>query len=339
MPVELLERLLVDLTNTGTHFNAVFPFWLGESLLHPRFAAIFERLMEWNFANARFNHLEFDSNAHFLDEAMTDHLLSFQKMQVLAPDTFLRLDLSLDSIKPDIYRKIRPGGNPVLPIQNALHFLAERHRRKIKWPRVTLQMVVQEANASQVQEFCEFFRNETEQLGIPLSFAYARNKDAFSGLDDVEDAVFLRPLYTSAEQQPAADELFDEVIATTSAAIPWQRVSSSADDQAHCGTGNRSQPTIQGCCHYLMTRPLVTIDGDVLPCFNDEGASVVLGNIREQSFSNIWNGSRAQELRILQSKSSEQGRCFKECHGYTLFREQSIPPRRAEISIPPEELP
>lgn len=339
LSLELLERLLGDLERIGAHFNAVFPFWLGESLLHPRFGSIFQRLMEWNFANARFNHLEFDSNAHFLDAELTDTLLSFPRLQVLAADTFLRLDLSLDAVDPDIYRSIRPGGDPALPVANALVFLAERQRRKMSFPRVTLQMVVQEANAGHVTEFCRFFAREAEALGLDLAYAYACNKDAFGDLDALGDAVFLRPLSTSPARQDDADRLFAETIAASGRSIPWRRVSRPEEDAVHVGAGNRGKPPIRGVCHYLMSRPLVTADGDVLPCFNDEGADLVLGNLREASFAEIWWGRRAEELRRLQTAACEAGRCLADCHGYTPFRESPPPPPRPGILIPPEELP
>ncbi len=98
MDRDLFTSIVEDISNSGVHFNAVFPFWLGESLMHKDFPYFFEKLMSLNFANSFFNCLEFDTNAYFLNEEMSKHLLNFQKYQTLREDSFLRIYFSIDSI-------------------------------------------------------------------------------------------------------------------------------------------------------------------------------------------------------------------------------------------------
>jgi len=41
----------------------------------------------------------------------------------------------------------------------------------------------------------------------------------------------------------------------------------------------------------------VTWNGDVVPCCYDYNGRFVLGNMREQTLSDIWNGEKIQSLR------------------------------------------
>lgn len=50
-------------------------------------------------------------------------------------------------------------------------------------------------------------------------------------------------------------------------------------------------------CLRLWINPVITWDGKVLPCCYDKDAKHVMGNLLEESFSEIWNGSRYEDFR------------------------------------------
>ncbi len=50
-------------------------------------------------------------------------------------------------------------------------------------------------------------------------------------------------------------------------------------------------------CKWLWRYAVVFWDGTVVPCFSDFDGEFVLGNLREQSLEQIWNGPAAVELR------------------------------------------
>jgi radical SAM protein with 4Fe4S-binding SPASM domain len=50
-------------------------------------------------------------------------------------------------------------------------------------------------------------------------------------------------------------------------------------------------------CYYPWSAVSITWDGDVVPCCYDYDKKYVLGNVKESSLSEIWNGEKMQQLR------------------------------------------
>ena len=332
MPFDLFARCVDALAEAGVHLTAVYPFWLGEPTMHPDFGRMFEYLMSKNFANALFECLEFDTNGHFLGEGLARHLLAYRRMQALSPATFRRLYVSIDAASAAAYGRIRAGGDFDRVTRNVERFLELRAAAGTEgYPRLALQMVVQRENAAEVAEFSRRFARLFASRGLPLEHLYALNKDSFAALDAAPDTVFLRPLYTSEADQPAADRLFAVTLAAATAelardGIALRRVTSDEEDARHAGVADRRPRHVTGPCRYLMTRPLVTVDGLVLPCFNDDGCEAPLGSLADRPFLEVWNGERANALRRAQAAGEPGARCNGRCNGYVPFEEPAPAP-------------
>jgi radical SAM protein with 4Fe4S-binding SPASM domain len=50
-------------------------------------------------------------------------------------------------------------------------------------------------------------------------------------------------------------------------------------------------------CLRLWLNPVVTWDGSVIPCCFDKDADFVMGNLKNESFRSIWNGSKYNDFR------------------------------------------
>lgn len=50
-------------------------------------------------------------------------------------------------------------------------------------------------------------------------------------------------------------------------------------------------------CYYLWDSVVVLYDGSVVPCCRDYDASYILGNVKNESLNNIWNGKKIKQLR------------------------------------------
>ena len=50
-------------------------------------------------------------------------------------------------------------------------------------------------------------------------------------------------------------------------------------------------------CEYPWTSLSVMADGSVVPCTQDYDVEMVLGNVREQTLEEIWNGEKYREFR------------------------------------------
>ncbi len=54
---------------------------------------------------------------------------------------------------------------------------------------------------------------------------------------------------------------------------------------------------IKNRCWRLWSNPVITVDGDVLPCCFDKDAKYAMGNINKQSFAEVWNNEKYQNFR------------------------------------------
>ena len=73
-------------------------------------------------------------------------------------------------------------------------------------------------------------------------------------------------------------------------------------------TGKRARHTMQaghaktiraplkGCLR-MWTTAVVTVDGDVVPCCYDKNGAYIMGNIKDQKFSDIWHGQKYRAFR------------------------------------------
>ncbi|MGQ9620051.1 MAG: radical SAM/SPASM domain-containing protein [Bacteroidales bacterium] len=62
-------------------------------------------------------------------------------------------------------------------------------------------------------------------------------------------------------------------------------------------TGYRLKSSLKNSCFRLWMNPVITWNGDVLPCCFDKDTRYVLGNITRSSFWEIWHGSNNREFR------------------------------------------
>jgi radical SAM protein with 4Fe4S-binding SPASM domain len=75
----------------------------------------------------------------------------------------------------------------------------------------------------------------------------------------------------------------------------------------------------QGCMR-MWTSPVITTDGDVVPCCFDKNGLHVMGNIREQSFGDIWRGEKYRTFRQLVMKDRQLIDICSQCpQGSKLF--------------------
>lgn len=81
---------------------------------------------------------------------------------------------------------------------------------------------------------------------------------------------------------------------------------------------NRNQTlktNLTSSCFYPYRMVNIFFDGTVIPCCEDNYAEYALGNLKEKSLQEIWNGSKAQFLRhkLASGKGNEISIC-RQCH-------------------------
>ena len=73
-------------------------------------------------------------------------------------------------------------------------------------------------------------------------------------------------------------------------------------------------------CGWIYSTATILVNGDVVSCCRDPKGEMVLGNVFNQDFSNIWNNEKYQNLRRSVSNRSNDMRLCMLCSG------ESIPP-------------
>jgi MoaA/NifB/PqqE/SkfB family radical SAM enzyme len=170
------------------------------------------------------------------------------------------LDVSLDALHRETYARIRRGLDYDAVIAGVERVLAARLPRT----KVYVRLVRQAANAAEVRAFVRSWQSR----GV---------------------SVFV---YTANNRSGAVRE-FDEDVG-------YREESASAPVQLARRAGRAAlRSYMGGCCPVPFATANVLHDGTMLLCVHDWARKVTLGNVRDASIAELWNGPRMREIRAL----------------------------------------
>jgi radical SAM protein with 4Fe4S-binding SPASM domain len=74
-------------------------------------------------------------------------------------------------------------------------------------------------------------------------------------------------------------------------------------------------------CEYPWTSLTVMAEGNVVPCTQISNNEIVLGNVKNNSLNEIWNGSKYQELRKMHISGNfpDGHKCKEKCDQVKIF--------------------
>jgi len=250
---------------------------IGEPLLNRDLPRFITHLKE------RGTYVLFNSNGVLLDQKRGDALVAAGLDE---------LRVSIDAVTPDLYAKLR-GLNALPKIIQNLHAFVARHGTAGK-PKLSLWLVGMQENLHELLDFVQL----GAAIGVPE--VYLQRLVYFGDGQRPDDASTMTPeqsLYgTLAEQQEGlilqAEALATElglVFRASGATTPHESISTKGDHPW------------QGCLRPWLLM-YVTANGNALPCCIAPFAAphyteIMLGNIFDKPLTDVWNGSRYQELR------------------------------------------
>lgn len=220
-------------------------------------------------------------NEPFLDKRLFDRIARFRQaaghrveVELVTNGAFLTdevigrirdveldvLDISLDALHRETYARIRKGLDYDAVIAGVERVLAARLPRT----RVLVRLVRQADNAAEVRAFTRSW--EARGVGV---FTYTANNRAgeVRGFDD---------------------------------AVGYREASASRPVQLARAAGRRAlRAWMGGCCPIPFSSANILHDGTLLLCVHDWGRKVTLGNVRDASIAELWNGPRMREIRAL----------------------------------------
>lgn len=177
-----------------------------------------------------------------------------------------RLIISIDGTTQDAYESYRIGGSLEKVLMGAKNIIAAKRQLRSSTPHVTFQFLVVAANEHQIPELHKMAR----QVGV--------------------DQVVLKTA-----------QIYD--YENGSPLIPKQQRFSRYQQNSD-GTWSVKN-ALHDHCWKMWHSCVITWDGKVVPCCFDKDAQFVLGDLRRDSFREIWKGKQYDAFRaqLLRSRS------------------------------------
>jgi len=273
MALEVFDRVLREFDS----LNSVFIQGLGEPLLHKDLCAMIEHAKQRGFETS------FITNMTVMTERMAERLVEAGHDYIFA---------SIDSLDPAIVASIRRGAPfDVLSrvLKNLDRIREVRDRLGSDKPVIEVFSILMQHALPGLPDFVRGLK----ALGIrKVSF-----QDLVAGMDPEERLLNGRRFVDEPisglprEQQREVLALIQGLNDDEIEVVPPHYLEMLDGPRDHFGG--------IATCLDLWERPMIMVDGTVKPCCHAVlHPDLDMGNIHEQSFRQIWFGTRYQELRL-----------------------------------------
>jgi len=202
------------------------------------------------------------------------HYLSEEQSAKTVESKLDRLIISIDGTTQETYEQYRIGGSLQKVIDGTKHIIAAKKRLKSKTPHIVFQFLVVKPNEHQL--------NDVQLLAKKL------------GVDEV---VFKTAQVYNFEN---GNSLIPDN-------IKYSRYKKNSD-----GTYSIKNKLLNQCWR-MWSSCVVTWDGVVVPCCFDKDAKHQLGDLKQQSFKELWNSEKYQNFRQSILKSRQEIDICKNC--------------------------
>ena len=202
------------------------------------------------------------------------HYLNEEQSAKTVESKLDRLIISIDGTTQETYEQYRIGGSLQKVIDGTKHIIAAKKRLKSKTPHIVFQFLVVKPNEHQL--------NDVQLLAKQL------------GVDEV---VFkTAQVYNFENGNPLIPDN-----------IKYSRYKKNSD-----GTYSIKNKLLNQCWR-MWSSCVVTWDGVVVPCCFDKDAKHQLGDLKQQSFKELWNSEKYQNFRQSILKSRQEIDICKNC--------------------------
>lgn len=187
------------------------------------------------------------------------HYLTDENARKTVESGLDRLIISIDGTTQDVYRQYRVGGNLEKVIQGAKNIVKWKKELKSKTPFIFFQFLVVKPNEHQIEEVKRLAKEVgVDQVRFKTAQVYDYETDPHQLIPTIQK---------------------------------FSRYRKDKDGK----TTIRS--SMKNHCWKLWHANVITWDGMVVPCCFDKDAMHRLGNLRTQSFKEIWNNENYKQFR------------------------------------------
>ena len=173
------------------------------------------------------------------------------------------LVLSIDGASDESYPIYRKGGDFSRVMDNVRRLVAAKRRRRSRYPVIQWQFIVMRHNEHEIEKARQLARH----IGVDAITFYTRVKPM--------ESVF------SAYSKEGQEEDFQQW-------VPVQHPEYAIDFNA----GPMNRP-----CPWLWKSTVVNWDGGLSPCCVVDSESSDIGNVSQDAFNDLWNGSFMRDAR------------------------------------------
>jgi radical SAM protein with 4Fe4S-binding SPASM domain len=194
-----------------------------------------------------------------------------------------RLIVSVDGASQAVYQQYRVGGKLETVLDGMRNIISWKKKLGLKHPLLEMQFIVFGTNESEIDAMKKL---KHEIKADVLTMKTAQIYDYENG----------SPLFTSIEKLSRYKK----------------------NDDGTFSIKNK----LANHCWRMWSGAVVTEDGNVLPCCFDKDAKHVMGNIKEQTLTEIWNGEKYKTFRTKISESRSKIEMCKNCTEGTRAKDQ-----------------
>lgn len=187
------------------------------------------------------------------------HYLSDEKARQTVESGLDRLIISIDGTTQDVYQQYRVGGQLNKVLEGAKNIVKWKKELKSKTPFVIFQFLVVKPNEHQLEDV----KKLANEIGV-------------------DDVWFKTAQVYDYENDP------NQLIPTLNKYSRYKK-----DDNGSTVPKNK----MQNHCWKLWHANVITWDGLIVPCCFDKDAMHQLGNLKMQSFKQIWNNDNYKQFR------------------------------------------
>lgn len=202
------------------------------------------------------------------------HYLNEEQAQKTVESGLDRLIISIDGTTQEVYEQYRVGGTLNKVIEGTKNIIEAKKKLHCQTPHVVFQFLVVKPNEHQL--------NEVEQLAKDLGVDEVLFKTA-----QVYDYENGNPLIPTIEKYSRYKKLVNGKYVIKNELLNQ--------------------------CWRMWSACVVTWDGIVVPCCFDKDAKHQLGDLKQQSFDELWNSNKYQSFRQSVLKSRKEIDICKNC--------------------------
>ena len=270
MSVGMVRELLEDMLAAGIRFDNLVLFWLGEPLSNPHFVEIYETVLEYSGAGEIFGKIEVHTNTFPLKERVARAALNNCEV----PQVW---HLTMDAIRAETFHVIKGLDAFDKSQRQSLKMVQLKGETGSRWPKLAMQFIVSDVNAGEAEEFVSFWTKAYEDAGLPIA-----TTGFHVPVEGPENYIYLKSLdCPTPEEQERQNAIYMDLMVRLGLRSP-------VDPDAERRVSEEIPRELLTPCSGFFKSPTISSDGRVTMCTRDNSYHLVVGSLKEESFSKIW---------------------------------------------------